>query len=182
MDILYKNIKHLRQMAELAPEVLASKLGYEGRDMINKIESGEEDLPVSKLKILCHLFMTSADRLMFEDIAGEINYQKRRFERMIEIDGCPYTESYILAHINEFIDLLKNGLRTIDFDMQCNVSDALGQYCSIDDFDTLYQILLRIYDDDTDRIDEILLYLKPDSEEAQLIRERYQEEIIEEED
>ena len=102
---------------------------------------------------------------------------RRRSYAVIGFDGINYEADYIADHINEFQEALKDGSGPYDFERHCNVSDALGHYCDILDYHGIYQILLRIYDDE-DQIDEILLNLKPDSEEAQLIRERYQEEIV----
>ena len=102
---------------------------------------------------------------------------RRRNYAVIGFDGIDYEADYIADHINEFQEALMDGVGPFEFERHCNVSDALGHYCDICDYHGIYQILLRIYDDE-DQIDEILLNLKPDSEEAQLIRERYQEEIV----
>ena len=92
----------------------------------------------------------------------------------IKFDGVDYDEQYILNHMGEFEDALREGISPYDFERHANVCDAIGHYIDSDDFRGVYQILMRIYDDE-DQVDEMLLDPTPDLEKT--IRERYEEEI-----
>ena len=52
MLLLYKNIKKRRLEIGMSQEELAQKTGYTSRSSIAKIEKGEVDLQLSKIKLL----------------------------------------------------------------------------------------------------------------------------------
>ena len=93
----------------------------------------------------------------------------------IKFDGVDYDEQFILNHMGEFEDALREGISPYDFERHCTMSDAVGHYIDSDDYRGIYQILMRIYDDD-DQVDEMLL--NPTPELDKLIHERYEEEIV----
>lgn len=49
MDILYTRIKELRLLRGLSQEELGKKVGYTGRSMVNRVESGKVDIPRDKI-------------------------------------------------------------------------------------------------------------------------------------
>ena len=88
-----------------------------------------------------------------------------------KITYCGYTfdPEYIRTHICEFSDMVTAGYRPhTGFIQACNLHDVLEMYCPQEIYDTAESILMRVYDD-VDKVDEILMNLKPDTEEAKLI-------------
>lgn len=61
---LYKNIRDRRIELGLTQDELAEKLGYSGKSMIAKIESGVVDLPQSKIELFADALQISPMRLM----------------------------------------------------------------------------------------------------------------------
>ena len=53
---IYRNIKELRLLHQWTQTDLAKKIGYADKGMISRIENGEIDLPLSKVKALAELF------------------------------------------------------------------------------------------------------------------------------
>ena len=64
MDQLYINIKNLRQERGLKQGELAELVGYTANPMITKVEKGEIDLPLSKIKKFAEIFDVSVAELM----------------------------------------------------------------------------------------------------------------------
>ena len=64
MNKLYVNIKKLRKQFNLSQEELAFKTGYTDRSSIAKIESGEVDLPQSKIQLFADVFHVTPQFLM----------------------------------------------------------------------------------------------------------------------
>ena len=61
---MYDRIKKLRLEQDLSQEDLAHKVGYKGRSMIARIESGQVDISQSKVKAFATALNTSVDYLM----------------------------------------------------------------------------------------------------------------------
>lgn len=61
---MYDRIKKLRLEQDLSQEDLAHKVGYKGRSMIARIESGQVDISQSKVKAFAAALNTSVDYLM----------------------------------------------------------------------------------------------------------------------
>lgn len=61
---MYDRIKKLRLEQNLSQEDLAHKVGYKGRSMIARIESGQVDISQSKVKAFATALNTSVDYLM----------------------------------------------------------------------------------------------------------------------
>lgn len=61
---LYKNIKELRLEQGKSQEELAALVGYTSRSSIAKIEAGEVDLPVSKIRAFAKVFGVTEDYLL----------------------------------------------------------------------------------------------------------------------
>lgn len=61
---LYQRIKSRREELGLSQEELANKLGYKSRSTINKIESGVNDIPQSKIKAFADALNTTPGYLM----------------------------------------------------------------------------------------------------------------------
>lgn len=67
LKILGANIRYYREVNHMSQEELANKCGYKtanARSTISKIETGNSDLPVSKLKIMADLFGIKPTDLM----------------------------------------------------------------------------------------------------------------------
>lgn len=71
MDGLYKRIKARREELGYSQEDLAKKLGYKSRSTIAKIESGENDIPQSKIKAFADALETTPTYLMGWDSENE---------------------------------------------------------------------------------------------------------------
>ena len=61
---LYKRIRQRRETLGLSQEELAKKLGYKSRSSINKIEKGENDIPISKVIAFAEALNTTPEYLM----------------------------------------------------------------------------------------------------------------------
>lgn len=61
---LYKNIKKLREEKRMSQAELANLMGYTHRSSITKIEKGEVDLPLSKVKQFAKVFCVEPGDLM----------------------------------------------------------------------------------------------------------------------
>lgn len=72
MSILASRIKSRREELKLSQDDLAKKIGYKSRSTIAKIESGDNDIPQSKIKSFAEALNTSVAYLMGLEI--DINY------------------------------------------------------------------------------------------------------------
>lgn len=61
---MYDRIRKLRKEQDMSQEDLARKVGYKGRSMIARVESGQVDLSQSKIKAFANALNTSIDYLM----------------------------------------------------------------------------------------------------------------------
>jgi len=61
---LYSNIKKLRKMKNMSQQELAEAVGYKGKSMIAQIESGNVDLPQSKIMEFAKVFGVDPGELM----------------------------------------------------------------------------------------------------------------------
>ena len=83
---LYKNIRILRKKNHWTQEELASRMGYNDRSMISKIESGEVDLPQSKILEFAKVFGVNSGDLMGDDGTSSIeDAQAVRNKQFIEL-------------------------------------------------------------------------------------------------
>lgn len=64
MNDFYKRIKEKREELGLSQEELAQKLGYKSRSTIAKIESGDNDIPRSKIDAFAEALSTTPQYLM----------------------------------------------------------------------------------------------------------------------
>lgn len=64
MEELYKNIKRLRIERGLSQQELADSTGYTDRSSIAKIERGQVDLSLTKIKIFAHALRVTPGELM----------------------------------------------------------------------------------------------------------------------
>ena len=64
MDQIYINIKNLRKEKGLKQGELAELVGYTANPMIAKVEKGEVDLPLSKIKKFAEVFDVTVAELM----------------------------------------------------------------------------------------------------------------------
>jgi transcriptional regulator with XRE-family HTH domain len=61
---LYENIKNARTALKMSQQELAEKLGYKSASTITKIESGENDVPLSKVSAFAVVLGTTPAALM----------------------------------------------------------------------------------------------------------------------
>lgn len=61
---LYRNIRDFRKAAKMSQDELAKKTGYTDRSSIAKIESGQVDLPQSKIALFASALGVTASELM----------------------------------------------------------------------------------------------------------------------
>lgn len=69
---LYKNIKIRREELGLSQEELAKMTGYTDRSSIAKIEKGNVDLPLSKIKLFAKALNTTPSTLMGDTWENDI--------------------------------------------------------------------------------------------------------------
>ena len=79
---LYKNIKSFRKQNNWSQDELAKKMGYTDRSTISRIESGEVDLPQSKIMEFARIFDVAPGDLMGWD---EPEYDSREVEKAIDL-------------------------------------------------------------------------------------------------
>ena len=68
MASLYENIRQRREELGLSQWELAQKMGYTSRSSISKIESGENDIPQSKIMAFAAALETTPSELMGWDV------------------------------------------------------------------------------------------------------------------
>lgn len=86
---LYNRIKMRREELGLSQVELAKKLGYKSRSSINKIESGENDIPQSKIAAFAKALETTPAYLM--GIKTELDFQELElFEEILAFSGWSY--------------------------------------------------------------------------------------------
>lgn len=73
-NILGKRVKELREQNHMSMDELAKKLGYKSRASIGRIENGETDLPVSKVRDLANIFAVRPAYLMGWDDRAKPDY------------------------------------------------------------------------------------------------------------
>lgn len=64
---LYNNIKRLRKEMKMSQAELASKVGYNDRSTIARVEKGEIDLSIDKIHLFAKALNVSASELMGMD-------------------------------------------------------------------------------------------------------------------
>lgn len=101
---MYDRIKMLRLEQDMSQEELAHKVGYKGRSMIARIESGQVDISQSKVKSFASALNTSIDYLM--DGKTPINDFQYRLQRLL-------SEKKYSGSVDSL--LLKSEISEIDF-------------------------------------------------------------------
>jgi len=81
MDILYENIKKIRESKGWTQEELALKIGYSGRASISAIEKGKVNLPASKIKQIAEIFGMTTDALLGSE---DLVLMPTNIEKLIE--------------------------------------------------------------------------------------------------
>ena len=89
MSNIYENIRTRREQLGMSQEDLARKMGYKSRSSINKIESGENDIPQSKIEAFAKALNTTPAYLMgWEDASkAKIEENKTNTIKFIGRDG-----------------------------------------------------------------------------------------------
>ena len=131
-------------------------------------QRGKNGVPLSIRELI-----NDADAIdeMLKRLCEEVEsiVKQRSSESKIEYFGYKFDPAYVKAHSGEFMDMLAEGYSPQNgFIQACNLHDVLNEYCSFDTYLTAEQILLRIYDD-TDKVEDMLLNLKPETEDADVI-------------
>lgn len=171
-----------------SPENLVNELQktYEDFDQDAYVESfmdsrGKNDVPKS-IRRLCEdaLYVEGMYESLYKDVRDYLR-QKKEEEEMYSVtyQGCKFPNAFICTHLREFEEMLKKGYSVEYFKQMCVLSDVLGRYCSYDNYRSLEQILMRVYDD-RDEVDRILENLADLPGQIELIQ-RLKDEIFDEE-
>ena len=96
---MYDRIKKLRLEQDMTQETLAKKVGYKGRSMIARVESGQVDLSQSKVKAFAKALNTSIDYLM--DGSKPINDFQYRLQRLISEKHTPVEDIFKRSGISQ---------------------------------------------------------------------------------
>ena len=95
----YKNIRRLRKLNKWTQEELATRMGYDDRSTIAKIETGHVDLQQSKILEFAKVFGVKPGELMGDDgITPTEIEQSIRNKEFIELfeNADPYTQELVL--------------------------------------------------------------------------------------
>lgn len=97
---LYNRIRNRRIELGMSQDDLAKQLGYKSRSTIAKIESGENDIPQSKIKAFADALDISPSQLMgFEEspmINAMVKLDSPLLEGVLEQRGIPKRKGYII--------------------------------------------------------------------------------------
>ena len=99
---LYKNIKKKRQSLGISQDELAKKTGYSGKSMIARIESGDVDLPQSKIMLFARALDVSPSDLMGWDEHPTPTYDAAAGNGRIG-DGAPTGESNLRVEEDQVV-------------------------------------------------------------------------------
>lgn len=105
MYVLYKNIKKLREEKGMSQAELAKMMGYTHRSSITKIEKGEVDLPLSKVKQFARVFGVKPGDL--------VGWEENLTEENAELIPDILSDGVLLEHIKKLINLSTEHQRTI---------------------------------------------------------------------
>ena len=64
MDIVYINIKKRREELQMSQRDLAAKAGYKDNSTIAKMEKGQVDITIGRLKKIAEALETTPEKLM----------------------------------------------------------------------------------------------------------------------
>ena len=78
LEIVGNNIRRERKKQNISQQELAESVGYKGKDMISRIESGQVNIPMDKLKTIADVLSVHVSDLMEE--------YKRTAENVSEMD------------------------------------------------------------------------------------------------
>lgn len=99
---MYEKIKYLRHMHGMSQEELAEKVGYTHRSSIGKVESGEVDLPQSKIQAFADALGTTPQELMgFTDALSPLSMDKFIFDDYFPLH---YSSNLSAGTFDELLD------------------------------------------------------------------------------
>lgn len=113
---LYTRIKSRREELGMSQEELANKLGYKSRSTINKIESGTNDIPQSKIKAFADALKTTPAYLMGWDTSSN------KKEKEITL-----TESE-MEHLLKYRQLDEKGQHTVSTILEMEYNRCTNDY------------------------------------------------------
>lgn len=166
---LYKNIRLRREALGMTQDELAKKMGYTSRSTIAKIESGENDIPQSKIEHFAKALQTTPAYLMgWEDNTSDTSKAEtrlgktgRRINEMRQKAGVSMEELAQKSNIPlEILEKIGSGCGvTMDVERLTRIANALN---------TNVDYLLGFSDDNAPSpraksISEILAEAKPES-------------------
>lgn len=103
---LYKNIKNRREEIGLSQQELADMLGYKSRSTIAKIESGENDIPQSKIMAFAAALQTTPGKLMGWSEERENEFIEERIDNEYISALHDLDSSKITVDINKVVHFL----------------------------------------------------------------------------
>lgn len=154
---LYKNIRNRREELGMSQQDLADLLGYKSRSTIAKIESGENDIPQSKVMAFAKALKTTPAYLMgwrsdnnfsnnlkylvqqsdmtYGILAKKTNIDSRRIIKLVENRDDPNIKeaSEIAKYFNiSLTDLLEKKMTSFDYHSDECGNDSMTSYDNIE--------------------------------------------------
>lgn len=124
MTTIYKKIKRLRSEKGLSQGELADLTGYTSRSSIAKIESGEVDLPQSKIQLFAKALGTTPQYLLGLEENTTIPIKERLISIPVYSPVSCGTGAFVEDEIIDYVSIPDSKLR--------NSKDYFGQYASGD--------------------------------------------------
>lgn len=154
---LYQRIKQRREELGMTQEELAQKMGYKSRSSINKIETGENDIPQSKIKLFADILETTPAYLMgwestksSESVAGRIlaimKYKKISLLELAQRLDIPQSDLYSFIYQTPDSEFDYNDQKLYNIAQALEISyDALWGYNTFgeDDYENYIGSLLN---------------------------------------
>ena len=126
---LYENIRNRREELGMSQQDLADLLGYKSRSTIAKIESGENDIPQSKVMAFAKALKT------YGILAKKTNIDLRRIIKLVENRDDPNVKeaSEIAKYFNiSLTDLLEKKMTSFDYHSDECGNDSMTSYDNIE--------------------------------------------------
>ena len=125
MTKLYENIRRLRKQRRMSQGELAKRTGYTDHSSIARIESGEIDLPQSKIQLFADVFNVTPQQLMGYDDIKLPMFEERTIPIFSQI-SCGtgmFVDDYLIGNVTVPLDMLPN--KSADYFAQYASGDSM---------------------------------------------------------
>ena len=95
---MYDRIRQLRTEQGMSQEDLARKVGYKGRSMIARVESGQVDISQTKIQAFAQALNTSVDYLL--DGEQSLAEEFKRWKNIQPLSGITKEDTMIIESVN----------------------------------------------------------------------------------